>query len=332
MINKLVLTNFQRHEDLTLDFTNGLNAIRGANENGKSSVFRGIAYAFFGSRALPMSLEETVTWGKPVASLKVELTFTHSGKQFKIVRKKSGAELVGDGVTASGQAEVTAFVENLFGASAAIAQATMLANQSSLQNGLDSSAMPLIEKLANMSLIDDLIGKVQTKLPSGSTKGVEAQLATVSAAEEPVLETSELDFKISELQLAVQKLTKESVDAATTLSHTQTLAMSGQTKQNSNKTLETLKASLQSQLESLRPKLNVPAFEPQDVKKLEELAKQAEQSKALQQAWAKFQSLPISNVMSVTDHEAQTKAVSAQLSDAAQRCADLKNWKPRPTP
>ncbi len=324
MINKLVLTNFQKHEDLTLDFTQGLNAIRGNNENGKSSVFRGIAYAFFGSRALPMSLEETVTWGKPVASLKVELTFTHSGKQFKIVRKKSGAELVGDGVTASGQAEVTAFVENLFGASAAIAQATMLANQSSLQNGLDSSAMPLIEKLANMSLIDDLIGKVQTKLPSGSTKGVEAQLATVSAAEEPVLETSELDFKISELQLAVQKLTKESVDAATTLSHTQTLAMSGQTKQNSNKTLETLKASLQSQLESLRPKLNVPAFEPQDVKKLEELAKQAEQSKALQQAWAKFQSLPISNVMSVTDHEAQTKAVSAQLSDAAQRCADLR--------
>ena len=84
MINKLVLTNFQKHEDLTVDFTSGLNAIRGANENGKSSLMRGIAYAFFGSRALPMSLEETVTWGKPVASLKVELTFTHAGNQFTI--------------------------------------------------------------------------------------------------------------------------------------------------------------------------------------------------------------------------------------------------------
>lgn len=324
MINKLVLTNFQKHEDLTVDFTNGLNAIRGSNENGKSSMMRGIAYAFFGSRALPMSLEETVTWGKPVASLKVELTFTHTGKQFTITRKKSGAELVGDGVTASGQAEVTAFVENLFGASAAIAQATMLANQSSLQNGLDSSAMPLIEKLANMSLIDDLIGKVQTKLPSGSTKGVEAQLATVSATEKPVLDTSELESRIDDLTVKVSEAKSVLNVAEISLAETQTLALSGQQKQNSNNTVFALQNSLSSQLESLRPKLVVPEFETPNVEELECLVKQADQALALRQAWVKFESLPLGDVMAVADYEAQTKAASQQVSDTSQRSADLR--------
>jgi DNA repair exonuclease SbcCD ATPase subunit len=213
MITTLKLTNFQRHEDLTVNFTSNLNAIRGLNEAGKSSLMRAIAYAFFGSRALPVALEDTVTWGKPAASLKVELTFVHGGKTFTITRKKSGAELVGDGVVASGQAEVTAFVENLFGASAAVAQATMVANQSSLQNGLDSSAMPLIEKLANMSLIDELIGKIQTKLPSGNTKGVEAQLQAVSDVQKPVADTAELEAEGARLAAELSKL-EPVVDAA----------------------------------------------------------------------------------------------------------------------
>lgn len=324
MINKLVLTNFQKHEDILVDFTSGLNVIRGLNENGKSSLMRGIAYAFFGSRALPMSLEETVTWGKPVASLKVELTFTHTGKRFKITRKKSGAELVGDGVTASGQAEVTAFVENLFGASASVAQATLLANQSSLQNGLDSSAMPLIEKLANMSLIDDLIGKVQTRLPSGSTKGVEAQLATVSATEKPVLETSELESRIDDLTVKVFETKSVLNVAEISLVDTQALAISGQQKQTANNTATALQNSLSSQLESLRPKLVVPDFQPQDTAKLDQLVKQSDQALALRSAWAKFENLAIGNVMSVADYEVQTKAASEQVSDTTQQSADLR--------
>lgn len=324
MIKRLELTNFQKHEDLSLDFTQGLNAIRGNNENGKSSVFRAVAYAFFGSRALPMSLEETVTWGKPVASLKVVLTFTHTGREFTITRKKSGAELVGDGVTASGQAEVTAFVENLFGASASIAQATMLANQSSLQNGLDSSAMPLIEKLANMSLIDELIGKVQTQLPSGSTKGVEAQLATVSESEMPVLEISELEAKVDELTVKVFESKSAYTLAEERFAKVQNLATSGQQKQSSNRTAEALKASLSSQLETLRPKLVVPDFQPQDTAALEQLVKQADQALALRQAWAKFESLPLGAVMTLADYEAQTKEASDQVSDTTQQSADLR--------
>lgn len=324
MLVKLSLTNFQKHEDLVIDFTQGLNAIRGNNENGKSSVFRAIAYAFFGSRALPMSLEETVTWGKPVASLKVELTFTHAGKQFKIVRKKSGAELTGDGVVASGQAEATAFVESLFGASASIAQATMLANQSSLQNGLDSSAMPLIEKLANMSLIDELVGKIQERLPSGSTKGVEAQLATVVQGEAPVLDTAALDCQISNLTSELAEVSEKHQGQADKLSKLEAPASAAQKKLRNNQAAQQLVSTLQSQIDSLKPSLVVPEFSAPDLAELEALVVQASKASELRAAYAKFEALPQYPTMPTSDLEAKEAEASVKVSEFSSSASNLK--------
>lgn len=186
MLIQLKLTNFQQHTDLSIDFTEGLNVIRGSNEAGKSTVYRAIAYALFGARALPDSLEDTVTWEQPVGSLRVELTFMVGKNTFKIVRKKSGAELTGEGVTASGHAEVTAFVERQLGASSKVAQATLLTNQKSLTDGLDSSSTPLIEKLAGLDLFDVLVNGIQTTLPCGNTKALEAQVNAELGMDVPV--------------------------------------------------------------------------------------------------------------------------------------------------
>lgn len=292
MITTLKLTNFQRHEDLTVNFTSNLNAIRGLNEAGKSSLMRAIAYAFFGSRALPVALEDTVTWGKPVASLKVELTFTHGGKAFSITRKKSGAELVGDGVVASGQAEVTAFVENLFGASAAVAQATMVANQSSLQNGLDSSAMPLIEKLANMSLIDELIGKIQTKLPSGNTKGVEAQLQAVSDVQKPVADTAELEAEGDRLATELAKL-EPVVDAAVAeLATVKSNYESYANKKSANTATVSKRDMCRDQIAELQKALQVPHHTPVDTTAYKEKLQLQKDYLKRKTAFDKFSALP----------------------------------------
>lgn len=212
MLLRLKLQNFKRHEELEVSFTGGLQVIRGQNEAGKSTVFDAIAYAFYGSRALPMSLEETVTWGKPATALRVELDFTHGKETFSIYRSKNGAQLTGPGVTASGQAEVTAFVEKLFGASAQVGMATMLANQGTLKDSLNSSSMPLIERLANMQLIDELVSAVQEKLPSGNTKGIEAQLASYVESEKPELDTAVLETALELAQVNVQDLTTQLAD------------------------------------------------------------------------------------------------------------------------
>ena len=187
MLNNLTLTNFMQHEALTVNFTPGLNALRGANEAGKSSIFVAIAYAFYGARALPMSMEDTVTWTKPVSTLRVDLAFSHTGLNYTIARRKSGAELLGpDGLRVSGQSEVTSYIENLFGASLTVAVATMIAGQSELKDSLDGSAVSLIEKLSNVGLIDQLVTKVQANLPCGNTKLFETQLAALADLVEPV--------------------------------------------------------------------------------------------------------------------------------------------------
>ena len=186
MLIQLKLKNYKTHIDVDFSFTEGMNVIRGLNEQGKSSIFQSIAYALFGARALPDSLEDTVTWEQPVGSLRVELTFMVGKNTFKIVRKKSGAELTGEGVTASGHAEVTAFVERQLGASSKVAQATLLTNQKSLTDGLDSSSTPLIEKLAGLDLFDVLVNGIQTTLPCGNTKALEAQVNAELGMEVPV--------------------------------------------------------------------------------------------------------------------------------------------------
>ena len=42
MLNQITLTSFAQHEDLTINFTKGMNTIRGANEAGKSRLLQAI--------------------------------------------------------------------------------------------------------------------------------------------------------------------------------------------------------------------------------------------------------------------------------------------------
>jgi len=199
MIKSLELTNFKKVEQARMEFTPGLNVIRGANEASKSTRFEAIGYAFYGTKALPMSLDETVTWGKPTATLKVALEFSHAGVDYKITRSKSGAELTSTGILVSGQTEVTAYVERLFKVNAATASAIMLASQGQIRGTLEGGAVPLIEKLSNLALIDNLITKVQDKLPCGNTKQLELKVVELSRdLVEPTLDATEAVLAVAE--------------------------------------------------------------------------------------------------------------------------------------
>lgn len=180
MLTKVTLKNFKVHQALTISFGSGLQTIRGEVEAGKSSLIQGIAYGLFGSAVLDETLAETVTWGFPDSSLRVELEFMHAGQPFSLYRAKAGAELTGAGVRASGQAEVTKFVEGLFGCTAAIAKQVLLASQGNLRGALDKGpgeAVELIEDLGDIGLLDTIISKIQEKLPCGSTATLEAMIA-----------------------------------------------------------------------------------------------------------------------------------------------------------
>ena len=47
-IHQLILKNFQKHSNLTLDFFSEVNVLYGATDAGKSCVRRAISWVFFG--------------------------------------------------------------------------------------------------------------------------------------------------------------------------------------------------------------------------------------------------------------------------------------------
>jgi DNA repair exonuclease SbcCD ATPase subunit len=190
MLNKVTLTNFQRHRSLEVNFQQGFTALRGSNEAGKSSLLRGICYALFGAKAMPESLDALVTWGEPVNTLKVELDLTIEGVTYSVKRGKSGAEVNYAGGIITGQTEVTAFLCGLLKADLASASRLMLAGQNEIRGALESgpkATTELIEKLAEFDQIDNLIELMQEKLALGSTATAEAALVraqeTLAAAE-----------------------------------------------------------------------------------------------------------------------------------------------------
>src|SRR4051812_1454195 len=181
MFKRLVLTNFRKHEDLTLDFERGLIAIRGRNEAGKTTIQEAIAYAMFGAKALRQSFSEVVTWGKPETALQVVL---HLEGGIVIARSKRGAEVqlwTGDTrqIICTGQIECTGYMERLLGTNADTAAKLMLASQGALRGALEggpTEAAALIEYLADFNLIDRVVDLIQEHLPTGNTAVLEGSV------------------------------------------------------------------------------------------------------------------------------------------------------------
>jgi DNA repair exonuclease SbcCD ATPase subunit len=111
MFKEITLKNFRQHTDLTVNFENGLVALRGENEAGKTTLLEAIAYAMGGANMLREPLAQVVTWGQKESTLKVSLAISINGVDYIITRSKSGAEVRNlDGIRATGQSEVSRYV------------------------------------------------------------------------------------------------------------------------------------------------------------------------------------------------------------------------------
>jgi DNA repair exonuclease SbcCD ATPase subunit len=179
MFTKLTLTNFKSVEHDVINFTPGLQVFRGNSEAGKSTRVHAIGYALFGLSALDTTLDETVTYDKPVSSLKVELEMFIDGVTYTISRGKSGAEIRYGDQSVTGQTETKLFIERLLGVSAQLSTKLLFANQTSIRGVLEdgpTAAAALIENLANLGQIETLVTKIQEQLPCGNTNSLSGQI------------------------------------------------------------------------------------------------------------------------------------------------------------
>jgi exonuclease SbcC len=221
MITSLQLTNFKKHTDLQVTFSPGVVAVKGPNESCKTGMLQGIAYALFGTKALPDSLEDTVTWGQPVSSLRAELSFRVDGVEYTITRTKGAAELRFGNETVTGQTETAKFIAELLGADAAMASNLIIASQGEIRGALAAGtkgAVALIEKLAGFEQLDELIDLLQANLVTGNTAPAKAaleqaqQMLDTTPVPEP-LDRDALEREIAEAESAEQALKGEADEA-----------------------------------------------------------------------------------------------------------------------
>ena len=328
MIESLELTNFMSVPYAKHTFSPGLNVLRGANEAGKSTRFLAVAYALWGARALPDSLEDTVTWGQPVSSLKVCLQFTLNNTIYTIVRTRAGAALAGsDNTLSEGQAEVTAQVERLTGASAATGLMTLLTNQGSLQASLDSAA--LIEKLSNTSLLDRLITAVGDAYPSGNTKQLEIELDKEVVA--PVESSAEEAAAVERCEVGLALAQGRQIEAESKLKALEPEIAAASALLAQRLEVERKIKDLKSRLKPRLPEPLKPA-EPKTLEELQELRAAAEGLAQKKKAKAVFDSLTVACLSGSLDWRKGQLAVakrtyqtlSSNLAQLTARRADIK--------
>lgn len=210
MFQQLDLKFFRQHEDLSITFQPGVIALRGRNEKGKTTILEAMAFALGGAPCLRETLDDVVTWGHKTSELKVKMTFSLNGVVYTISRSKSGAEIRNEHrILATGQKEVTKYVETLLGASIEVCQKLMLASQGDIKGALTAgpaAAIKLIEALSNLGVIDTIIGLVQDQLPCGATTAVNSRIVTLEQQmQQPVEDdTGPLQTASSEAEVKLQ--------------------------------------------------------------------------------------------------------------------------------
>lgn len=190
MIKSIEAKFFRKHEDLKIEFTAGLNVLRGPNEIGKTTVTEIFLYCFFGAAALADTLAEVVTWGHKESELRAKTVLRISGIDYTFTRSKAGAECnyvqptenpaQPATVKVTGQKEVTAFAASLLGADAKTASVLMLASQAGLRGALDegpAAVGALMGKLADFDTIDKLLDTAAKTLSLGTIVPIQAKLA-----------------------------------------------------------------------------------------------------------------------------------------------------------
>ncbi len=284
MYRRVKLNNFRQHRDVEIFFTPGINALKGVNEAGKSGLLEAIAYCQFGAVVgLREPLDEVVTWGEKVSTLKTEVEQELNGVIYIGRRSKAGAEVwLKDGISplVTGQSECTKFWETVMGCSAKVAGSMMLSKQSALRGALEGGASApvlLIETLANFKLIDTIINLVKEKIPNGHDGLTKERIAALKAQLEVPVEdgTVELQREADRLDMLLQAANHDRNLAQEACDEHAPAAKAAQEAVNALETHEQLHASLQRAETAALAATQVEVPPAPDMSKMPELRRQA---------------------------------------------------------
>jgi len=167
------------------DIDNGMTAITGPNESGKSMVIEMIRYALFGTKALRGA-------SSGYKSLKSELTFLlplQSDDAYTVKRNKTGSDclLQNDKTIVSGTKPVNEAIEKLLGYNLEVfdvSNACLQGQVEALSDKTPAERKRMVERTIGLDAIEKVIKHVNNEM-SSNKRTVEALESTLQSLQEP---------------------------------------------------------------------------------------------------------------------------------------------------
>lgn len=347
MLKKLVLTNFRAARERTVNFTAGLNVLRGENEAGKSTLLEAWRYALFGSRALKQPFADVVTHGEKETSLRVEAHHVSDGREIVFSRGKGGAEVYIDGhhePFITGQTEVTKFATEMLGADLDTVNQLMMANQGNLRGALEkgpTEAAKMIEDLADFTLFDTLIDRAAKELVLGSDTTLRDRVARIEQAQASASESSTdphmidmLQDSIGDKEAQVSDLEKSITETLEPALAAATAALAGAKRDRSDydkavNAVAQAKAKVDATIDAGTDASLIAGKRDEVQASLDELKQKLEAANAMANAayaWSVFQKLPNLETEWEGDRaslDAEIAAVQAKVDEYSQTLATV---------
>jgi len=209
VIYNIELTDFKKHDNLSLAFVEGLNSLTGENASGKSTVLKAINYGLFG---VTQNKTKPHLTRRGADAHRVKLEMRLDGRTTCIERTSRSAKATQNGQTcASGTTAVTAFVEEALGLTAKDYLMLTYSQQGEPQALLDMGATLLqrkIEELSQMQTVDKVLERISTDVAS--------QQADLDAIESMIAQAPDLSVLKQQKEKVRQELTvvQQQIDQA----------------------------------------------------------------------------------------------------------------------
>lgn len=208
------LENFRAHRDTTIDFEDGITAIVGSNESGKSTVLEAIEYALFGTKAIRGkvgSIRSHVFAGqeKSPGTACVTLDFERDDSYWQVVRGELLAKLYKDDAEIAGSKQwVDDFLTKLLGTNLADFRAAFSCRQGEIAMIAGMKPMErqeLFRRVFGLDNITDAVGRAR-KDHAETKKKVDAATEKLDYLVESAPMAKSLNERIAETRRQLRKL------------------------------------------------------------------------------------------------------------------------------
>jgi exonuclease SbcC len=173
ILKTLILKNYRKFKDVTIEFPDGITAIVGLNGVGKSTIFEAIAWVLYGTVAARTSVDQIKRNSANLTeSCKVTLDFQYEEEVYRITREIVGKNftinamvLKSTRLVASGAVAVNKYIQKIIGMNFKSFYTSIFAKQKEL-NALStmnpSERRPLILKMLGINSLDNIIKEINT--------------------------------------------------------------------------------------------------------------------------------------------------------------------------